>query len=566
MSEYPWRANYPKDIPYEINPDQYPSLIDFLEEVFESFHDRPAYENMGKVMTYGELDTLSRNFASFLTEDLGLEPGDRLAIQMPNILQFPIALFGAIRAGIIVVNTNPLYTASEMKHQFNDAGAKAVVIVANFAHNLEEILPETSIEHVILTQLGDQIGGLKGALVNFVVKKVNKMVPKFNLPKAIPFKEALNRGAAYAYQKPTIKAEDIAFLQYTGGTTGVSKGAMLTHRNLLANLEQCNAWFSPADLEPGREVFITALPLYHIFALTANAFVCAKIGAKSVLITNPRDMKGFVKELGKHPYTMITGVNTLFNGLLNAPGFDKIDHSHLKMTVAGGMALQRSVAEKWKAATGVDVAEGYGLTETSPVLSVNPLDGRIRIGSIGMPVPSTDVIMLDDEGKEVEYGQPGELCAKGPQVMKGYWERPEATEECFNGDYFKTGDIAVQEADGFIRIVDRKKEMILVSGFNVYPNEVEDCISGMEKVLEVGAIGVPDPKSTEAVKVYIVKNDPSLTEEEVIAHCKEHLTGYKRPKYVAFTDELPKSNVGKILRRILKEEDLKVNSYEKMPE
>jgi len=566
MSKYPWRDNYPEGIPFEIDADQYNSLIDFLEEVFEDFKDRPAYENMGVGFTYGELDEHSRHFASFLTEDLGLKPGDRLAIQMPNILQFPIALFGAIRAGIIVVNTNPLYTPSEMKHQFNDSGAKAVLVVANFAKNLQEIIDDTQIEHVLITKLGDQLGGLKGSIVNFVVKRVKKMVPDYNLPGAISFKDALKRGAAYSYQKPDVKAQDIAFLQYTGGTTGVSKGAMLTHRNLLANLEQVAAWFSSTNLESGKEIFITALPLYHIFALTSNAFVSAKLGAKSVLITNPRDMKGFVKELGKHNYTMITGVNTLFNGLLNTPGFDKVDHSHLKLAVAGGMALQRFVADKWKEITGLDIAEGYGLTETSPVLCVNPLDGRIRIGSIGMPMPSTDVIMLNDEGKEVAYGEPGELCAKGPQVMKGYWERPEATEECFEGEYFKTGDIAIQEADGYIRIVDRKKEMILVSGFNVYPNEVEDCIASMDKVLEVGAIGVPDPKSTEAVKVYVVKGDESLTEQEVLDHCKENLTGYKRPKYVAFTDELPKSNVGKILRRILKEEDLKKHSYEKAPE
>ncbi len=562
MSKFPWYENYPEGVPHEINPDQYDSLIELLEESFQEFKSNEAYENMGKRFTYEELDDLTKQFAAYLQNDLGLKKGDRIAIQMPNILQTPIAMFGAVRAGITVVNTNPLYTPSEMKHQFNDAGVKAVVILANFASNLEEILPDTSIEHVIVTELGDMLGGLKGGIVSFVVKYIKKMVPAYNLPKAIPFKTVMAKGDAAKYQKPEIKAGDIAFLQYTGGTTGVSKGAMLTHGNIVANLEQVRAWMGASSLQTGQEIFITALPLYHIFALTVNAFVCAKLGAKSILITNPRDMPGFVKELGKHPYTVMTGVNTLFNGLLSTKGFAEIDHSNLKIAIAGGMALQRFVAEKWEEVTGKAVAEGYGLTETSPVLCVNPLNENARIGSIGLPMPSTEIIMLDDDGKEVPYGEPGELCAKGPQVMKGYWERPEDTEKSFVDGWFKTGDIAIQEPDGFIRIVDRKKEMILVSGFNVYPNEIEDCISRMDEVLECGAIGVPDSKSTEAVKVYIVKADPSLTEEAVKAHCKEHLTGYKRPKYIAFTDELPKSNVGKILRRILKENDLKKNSYD----
>ncbi len=560
MSKYPWRDNYPEGVSHEINADAYATLLDLLESSFNEYSSLDAYENMGKRMTYAELEEKSKVFASYLQHDLGMQPGDRLAIQMPNILQSPVVLFGAIRAGLTVVNTNPLYTPSEMKHQFNDSGAKAVVILANFASNLEEILPETKIEHVIVTQLGDMLGGLKGGIVSFVVKYIKKMVPRYHLPNAIPFKTAMAKGDSATYNKPSIGSEHTAFLQYTGGTTGVSKGAMLTHRNIIANLQQVSEWMATSSLEKGKEVFITALPLYHIFALTVNAFVCAKLGAKSVLITNPRDMKGFIKELGKHPYTFITGVNTLFNGMLSTPGFAQVDHSNLKVAIAGGMALQRFVAEKWEQVTGVTVAEGYGLTETSPVLCVNPLNAA-RIGSIGLPVPSTDIVMLDDDGNEVAYGEPGELCAKGPQVMKGYWERPEETKNCFSGEYFKTGDIAIQEPDGFIRIVDRKKEMILVSGFNVYPNEVEDCIASMEKVAEVGAIAVPDEKSTEAVKVYIVKADDSLTEEEVKAHCHEHLTGYKRPKYVAFTDELPKSNVGKILRRILKENDLKENSY-----
>lgn len=562
MNKYPWRESYPEGVAHEIDADAYPLLIDLLEFCFSDFKSLDAYENMGKVLTYSELDELSKAFASYLQNELSLKPGDRIAIQMPNVLQSAVVLFGAVRAGLTVVNTNPLYTPSEMKHQFKDSGAKAIVILANFASHLEEIIDETEIEHVIVTELGDMLGGLKGGIVNFVVKYIKKMVPSYSLPKSIPFKTVMASADASKYERPSIGSESNAFLQYTGGTTGVSKGAMLTHRNVVANLQQVSEWMATSSLEMGKEVFITALPLYHIFALTVNAFVCAKLGAKSVLITNPRDMKGFIKELGKHNYTFITGVNTLFNGMLNTPGFEKVDHSHLKCAIAGGMALQSFVADKWEKITGVRVAEGYGLTETSPVLCVNPLNGGAKIGSIGLPMPSTDIIMLDDDGKEVPYGEPGELSAKGPQVMKGYWERPDETKNCFHGEYFKTGDIAIQEPDGFIRIVDRKKEMILVSGFNVYPNEVEDCISKMDKVLEVGAIAVPDKKSTEAVKVYIVKADASLTEEEVREHCHENLTGYKRPKHIAFTDELPKSNVGKILRRILKEQDLKENSYD----
>jgi len=562
MSKQPWLANYPAGVPHEVDVDTFPSLVDMLESIFSDYAGADAYENMGTKFTYAEMDEKSKHFAAYLTDVLGLEAGDRVAIMLPNVVQFPVALFGAIRAGITVVNTNPLYTPSEMKHQFNDSGAKAVIILENFAGNLEEIILETGIEHVIVTKLGDMVAGLKGKIVNLVVKHVKKMVPKYTLPKSVAFNQAMTLGSKATYTRPAIGSESNAFLQYTGGTTGVSKGAMLTHRNMIANIEQVSAWMMPAGLEEGKEIFITALPLYHIFALTANAFVCAKIGAKSVLITNPRDMPGFVKELGKHKYSLITGVNTLFNGLLSTPGFDGVDHSHTKLAMAGGMALQRFVAEKWQERTGNIIAEGYGLTETSPVLCVNPFDGRVQVGTIGMPMPSTDIVMLDDDGKEVPFGEPGELCAKGPQVMKGYWQRPEATEECFDGEYFKTGDIAVQQEDGFIRIVDRKKEMILVSGFNVYPNEVEDCIASMDRVLEVGAIAVPDPKSGEAVKIFVVKADDSLTRDEILAHCKENLTGYKRPKYIDFTDELPKSNVGKILRRILKEEDLKVNSYD----
>jgi len=561
MSNQPWLDNYHPDVPKSIDAEKYQSLPAMFAEARDRFADRPAYENMGKIITFEELDDLSTNFAAFLQKDLGLKKGDSIAIQMPNILQSPIAIHGALKAGLTVVNTNPLYTPSEMKHQFADSEAKAVVILANFACNLEEIISQTSIKHVIVTQLGDLLGGFKGSLVNFVVKRVKKMVPPYKIEGVIGYKEALAKGSKQTLDRPEIVPQDLAFLQYTGGTTGVSKGAMLTHRNLVANLQQIEAWLAPTNLEEGKEIFIAALPLYHIFALNAHSLLPMKIGAKNILITNPRDMKGFVKELGKHPFTFITGVNTLFNGLLNTPGFAELDHSTIKVALAGGMALQRAVFDKWESVTGNRIAEAYGLTETSPGLCINPMIGENRVGTIGLPLPDSDITLLDDDGNEVGEGEKGELCAKGPQVFSGYWKKDEETKNCFINGYFRTGDIATMDPDGYFRIVDRKKEMILVSGFNVYPNEIEDCIAMIDKVLEVGAIGVPDPKSTEAIKVYIVKSDESLTEEEVLSHCEERLTGYKKPKYVEFTDELPKSNVGKILRRILKEEDLKKNTY-----
>ncbi len=561
MNNQPWLENYHPDVPKSIDAEKYQNLPALFEEAKQKFADRPAYENMGKIISFGELDALSTNFAAFLQNDLDLEQGDSIAIQMPNILQSPIAIHGALKAGLTVVNTNPLYTPSEMRHQFVDSGAKAVVILANFACNLEEIISETGIQHVIITQLGDLLGGLKGSLVNFVVKSVKKMVPPYKIEGAISYKEALAKGSKQSLTKPEIDSQDLAFLQYTGGTTGVSKGAMLTHRNLIANLQQIEAWLAPTNLEEGKEIFIAALPLYHIFALNAHSLLPMKIGAKNILITNPRDMKGFVKELSKHPFTFITGVNTLFNGLLNTPGFSDLDHSTIKVALAGGMALQRAVFDKWEEVTGNRIAEAYGLTETSPGLCINPMVGENRVGTIGLPLPDSDIALLDDDGNEVGEGEKGELCAKGPQVFSGYWKKEDETNNCFINGYFRTGDIATMDPDGYFRIVDRKKEMILVSGFNVYPNEIEDCIAMIDKVLEVGAIGVPDPKSTEAIKVYIVKSDDSLTEEEVIKHCEEKLTGYKKPKYVEFTNELPKSNVGKILRRILKEEDLKKNTY-----
>ncbi len=562
MSSRPWLSSYPEGIPHSIDVNKYSSLAELFVESRQRFGSLPAYENMGKVITFEELGKLSDDFASYLLYDLKLVPGDKIAIQLPNILQNPIAMYGALKAGMTVVNTNPLYTAAEMKHQFIDSGAKAIVILANFAFNLEAILPETGIKHVITTELGDMLGGVKGALINFVVKYVKKMVPKFSLPTAVDFRTTLNLGGQHQLVPPAIKAEDLAFLQYTGGTTGVSKGAMLTHKNLIGNLQQLEAWLMQTDLEDGKEIFIAALPLYHIFALNAHALLPAKLGAKNILITNPRDMKGFVKELSKHPFTLITGVNTLFNGLLNTPGFEKLDHSTIKVALAGGMALQRAVFDKWEKVTGKKIAEAYGLTETSPGLCINILGDGNTVGSIGLPLPDTDVVLLDDEGNEVAPGEKGELCTKGPQVFTGYWNKPVETEQAFINGYFKTGDIATMSADGFFKIVDRKKEMILVSGFNVYPNEVEDVVAMHPKVLEVGAIAVPDKKSNEAVKVVIVKKDNSLTEEEIKAFCKEKLTGYKCPKHVSFVAELPKSNVGKILRRVIREDDAKIHTYD----
>ncbi len=552
MKEYPWFKSYPEGVEKEINPDQYQSLIDLFEESVAKYGDLVAYENMGKTMTFNELDKHTRDFAAYLQNKLGLNKGDRFAIQMPNLLQAPVALFGALRAGMIVVNTNPLYTAREMQHQYKDSEAKAIVILANFAHNLEKIIDTTSIQHVILTEIGDMLGGLKGTIVNLVVKHVKKMVPSYSLKNTIPFNKVLKDGASLNYDRPKVVSEDIAFLQYTGGTTGISKGAVLTHRNINANMLQISEWMKP-KLRECQETMVTALPIYHIFALTVNVLAMIKIGAKSLLITNPRDLPAFIKELKRKPVTVMTGVNTLFNAMLNHPDFATVDFSELKLAVGGGMAVQDAVAKKWKQVTGSTLVEGYGLTETSPLLSCNPIDDTEKIGTIGLPSPSTELVILDDEGNEMPVGEPGEICAKGPQVMKGYWNKPEETDEVFINGYFKTGDIGVIDEDGFFKIVDRKKEMINVSGFNVYPNEIENVIASHPKVLEVGAIGIPDKKSTEVVKVFIVKKDESLTEDEVIAFCKENMTAYKVPKAVEFKKELPKSNVGKILRRLLKE-------------
>ncbi|MBJ7574123.1 long-chain fatty acid--CoA ligase [Luteimonas sp. MC1828] len=553
-TERPWLANYPAGIPAEIDPEEFPSIHAVLEGAIAKYRDQAAFSCMGVSITYGELDELSTRFAAYLLCELKLKKGDRIAIMMPNCLQYPIATFGALRAGLTVVNTNPLYTARELRHQLVDSGARAILVMDNFGQVVEKVLPDTAVEHVITTGLGDMLGFPKGAIVNFVVKYVKKMVPDYNIGGATRFRDVLKAGARHAMPTVDIAPADIAFLQYTGGTTGVAKGAMLTHRNLVANMQQASAWVGQ-QAQPGKEVMITALPLYHIFALTANGLVFMKFGAKNILITNPRDMPGFVKELKREPFTAITGVNTLFNGLLNTPGFEDVDFSQLRLTLGGGMAVQRSVAERWKKVTGVTLVEAYGLTETSPAACINPMDLADYNGSIGLPVPSTDACIKDEEGRMLPPGEVGELCIKGPQVMAGYWHRPEDTAEAIDADgWLHTGDMARMEASGFFYIVDRKKDMILVSGFNVYPNEIEDVIAMMPGVLEVAAVGVADEKSGEAVKVVIVKKDPSLTVEQVKAHARAELTGYKQPRYVEFRDELPKTNVGKILRRELRDE------------
>jgi len=555
-----WTKNYPSGVLNDINLNQYSSFVDLFNEGFEKYSNAIAFENMGKSITYAELDELSKSFSNFLTQELKLKKGDRLAIQSPNVLQYPIALIGAIRSGIIVVNTNPLYTPDEMKHQFKDSGCKAILILSNFAHNLERIIKDTDIEHVIISNMGDMLGTIKGTLVNFVVKYVKKMVPNYSIDNFYSFKQAISIGKNYSYSQVNIDSSDIAFLQYTGGTTGVSKGAMLSHKNVISNVIQVSSWMDIL-LEEKKEIVITALPLYHIFALVCNALVMFKYGARNILITNPRDMDGFVKELSKYKFSIITGVNTLFNGLLNNSKFADLDFKMLKVAFGGGMAVQDIVANKWKSVTGCPLVEGYGLTETSPVVTINPLDGTNKIGTIGLPIPQTDVKFIDDDGKEVPQGERGEICVYGPQVMEGYWKRENDTKDIIKQGWLHTGDIGVIDKDGFIKIVDRKKEMVLVSGFNVFPNEVEHVISSHPKVLEVGVIGVPDKKTTEAVKAVIVKKDESLTEDEIKLFCKEKLTNYKCPKHVGFMDELPKSNVGKILRRIIKEKDLESNSY-----
>ena len=556
IHQRPWLRFYPKGIPHEINPDAYPSLVALMDEAFSRFANRPAYFCMGKQITFAEVDTLSRQFASFLQNDLKLQKGDRIAIQMPNTLQYPVVMFGALRAGLAVVNTNPLYTPREMQHQFKDSGTKAIVILANFASNLEKILARTDIQHVIVTELGDLLGFPKKQLVNAIVNYVKKLVPSYNLPDAISFSDALSRGSKQPFRSVNLKNTDLAFIQYTGGTTGVSKGAMLTHRNIISNVECQHAWMEPGGISDGEGIIVAALPLYHVYALTTNALAALKSGAMNLLITNPRDLNAFIDDLKKFKITAFTGVNTLYNGLLNHPRIGEVDFSHLTTTSAGGMALQTVVADRWAKLTGNTPCEGYGLTETSPVLSSNPVDGSVRVGTIGIPWPSTDMKTIRDDGTDTAVGEPGEIVARGPQVFSGYYNRPEETAASMMGDWFKTGDVGVMNEDGFFKIVDRKKDMILVSGFNVYPNEIEDVVAQCPGVLEVACIGIPDPKSTEVVKIFVVKKDPALTEDTIKAFCRENLTPYKVPRIIEFRTELPKSNVGKILRRPLRDEEL----------
>jgi long-chain acyl-CoA synthetase len=546
-----WLKHYPATMPAEINPDSYKNIVELFSESCKKFGDNVAFENMGVGVTYRDLDHMAHNFAAYLQNKTDLKPGDKIALQMPNILSYPVAIYGSMLAGLVIVNTNPLYTAREMEYQFKDSGAKAIVIVANFAKSLEEIVAKTDIKTVIVTEIPDLFPGLKRLIVNFVVKNVKKMVPAYNLPQAISFREVV-KDAGLKYTPVTSKNTDTAFLQYTGGTTGVSKGAVLTHRNIIANMEQIRGLMR-AHLEDGKEIIITPLPLYHIFSLTVNCLAFMSMGGKNVLITNPRDIPGFVKELQKHKFTFLTGVNTLFNALMADPNFGKIDFSHTKGIVGGATAIQKPVAEKWKQLTGKSLVEGYGLTESSPVASCNLLNGNDRIGTIGIPVSSTDMKLVDDDGNEVKQGESGEIWIKGPQVMQGYYNKPEETAKVITPDgWLKTGDIAVVSEDGFFKIVDRKKDMILVSGFNVFPNEVEEVVAAYPKVMEVAAVGVPDEKSGEVVKIFVVKKDQSLTEAELMEHCKKNLTGYKLPKFIEFRNELPKTPVGKILRRMLR--------------
>jgi len=552
MTDKPWLTQYPAEVPAEIDLDEFSSIVDVFEKSCARFGNNTAFINFGAELSYRQVDEHSRSFAAFL-QSLGLIKGDRIAIMMPNVLQYPVSLFGALRAGLVVANTNPLYTARELKHQLNDSGARAIVIMENFASVLESVIDETKIEHVIITSMGDLVGFPKGTIMNFVLRHVKKMVPSYRLPGAVLFRKALAAGRSGSLQDVSLSHDDLAFLQYTGGTTGVSKGAMLSHGNMVANMQQSSAWLGSL-ITPGKETIVTALPLYHIFALTANCLTFIKFGGRNLLITNPRDMSGFVKELKSIPFTAMTGVNTLFNGLLNTPGFAELDFAPLRLTLGGGMAVQRSVAEHWKKTTGVPLIEAYGLTETSPAACINPMNLGDYNGAIGLPISSTECRIIDTDGRVQPVGETGELCVRGPQVMQGYWQRPDETAKVLDEDgWLRTGDMARMDENGYFYIVDRKKDMILVSGFNVYPNEVEDVVASHPKVLEVGAIGTPDEKSGEVVKVVVVRKEPDLTVQELREHCRAELTGYKVPKYVEFVDELPKTNVGKILRRELRD-------------
>jgi long-chain acyl-CoA synthetase len=552
----PWLESYIPGTPAEIDLSDGATLVSIFEEAAQRFADRPAFSCMDHALSYAELDRMSADFAGWLSGELGLKPGARVAIMLPNLLQYPVALFGILRAGMTVVNVNPLYTPRELKHQLVDSGAEAILILENFAATLQKVIADTPVKHVALTGIGDLLPFPKRHIVNFVVRRVKKLVPEYQLPGSTPMAQALARGRARGFTPVTVTQDDLAFLQYTGGTTGVSKGAMLTHRNMVANLRQMHAWIGDL-IDEGREVVITALPLYHVFSLVCNCLLFSSVGGLNVLITNPRDIPAFVKELSKLNFSIITGVNTLFNALLQDAGFAKLDFSHLKWAGAGGMALQAATAQKWHDVTGKYVQEGYGLTETSPVVTMQPTTvDSVFTGTIGLPLPSTEVLIRDEDGREMPLGEPGELCVRGPQVMKGYWQRPEATEQVMYPDGFlRTGDIATMDAQGFFRIVDRKKDMILVSGFNVFPNEVENVVTLHPDVIEAACIGVPDPKSTEAVKIFVVKREGAVLDADgVIAWCRESLTAYKVPRQVEFRAELPKTNVGKILRRALRDE------------
>jgi len=547
-----WLKNYPPGVPEEIDIHAYRSVSEIFEKAVASYGEKPAFTNLGTTLTYHDMDRYTGQLASYLQNLPNMHKGDRVAIMMPNILQNPIAIFAALRAGFTVVNTNPLYTPGELKHQLVDSGARVIIVMENFCCTLAEVIDETSIQYVITTQLGDMLHFPKSVIVNLVVKYVKKMVPGFSLPTQVRFRDALKQGSKHKLVPVASDHDDLAFLQYTGGTTGVAKGAMLTNRNMIANMQQASAWIK-GTIEEGKEIIITALPLYHIFSLTANCLTFMKFGALNYLITNPRDMPGFVKELKNHPFSVVTGVNTLFIGLMNTPGFEQIDFSRLKLTLGGGMAVQQSVAEKWSQITGAPLLEAYGLTETSPAVCINPLNLAKFNGSIGLPLPSTEVCIQDEDGNLLAQGKTGELCVRGPQVMKGYWQNADETAKVLSSDgWLKTGDVAKMDEQGFFRVVDRLKDMILVSGFNVYPNEVEAVIAGHEGVLEVGVVGEPDETCGEIVKAVIVRKDQALTAESVIEHCRGKLTGYKRPKIIEFRDELPKTNVGKILRRELR--------------
>lgn len=555
--EKAWFKNYPENAPTELDTSKYDSLLEVLENAVRNHPDRAAYINMGQVLTFRKLEERSRAFAAYLQNELKLERGDRVALMMPNLLQYPIALFGILRAGMVVVNVNPLYTPRELEHQLKDSSAKAIVVVSNFASTLEKVVFNTDVNNVILTRMGDQLSFGKRTLVNFVVKYIKKLVPKYKLPHAVTFREVLSVGKNRQYVRPQMERSDLAFLQYTGGTTGVAKGAMLSHGNVIVNIFQANWIAEPFVGDNGRECkAVIALPLYHIFALTVNCLLFIKLGITGILITNPRDIDGFIKELKKHRFVAITGVNTLFNALLNNENFKEVDFSALKLSVGGGMSIQQSVATRWQEITGCNIIEGYGMTECSPLIAACPINMVKHNGSIGVPVPNTDVRIIKEDGSEAALGEPGELWVKGEQVMQGYWQRPEATAEVMKEGWLATGDIVVMDQDHYLRIVDRKKDMIIVSGFNVYPNEIEDVVMLNYKVAETVAIGVPHEVSGETIKLFVVKKDESLTKDEIRQHCRQHLTAYKVPKDIEFRDELPKTNVGKILRRVLRDEEL----------